>query len=345
MSQIANKRFYYINSNNGVPNGISTWTNQIQTNDSDRFNRIVLLSASIPISYYIVQSGFNTFTLTENGVHTIITIPAGNYNANSFAIILSGILNTSSPNHLTYIITFPISFTSNNTGLYTYNVNSSAISVSFSFSSNNDLNEQLGFVRGSMVSFTPGIGSSTLLSSNVIKFIPEDSLFIHCNAVNEPGNDVSSDILETIYFGNNTVFANNSYICPDPMAYSRRISSLSKSITFSITNESGLPLTFNGLNINMTIMVYRDLDYYVESLKIARLTLMSLHDIEEEEKKVVPDREFFEPLTDTHTAHTTHDKALSNEEEFSSIKSNTPPSPDESTNSITPSEASGLNLR
>lgn len=262
MSQIKTKRFFYVTSGSQLTGLNSTFQVSLQIPDNANFDRISLIQANIPISYYMVQTGFNTFTLRENSTSVTITVPAGNYNANSFSTILPTLLNTASPNSLTYTITYPINYTENNTGLFTYTVNSSTVAVSLIMASNNDLCEQLGFNVGSTNTFTAVSGTSTLASANVIKFISEDTIFIHSNIVDNEYNDV----LQEIYFSNNTIFSNQSWLNPDPLALSKKLSTnKSQGVSFSITNENGTPIYLNGLSVNFTIMLYKDNDFYRKS--------------------------------------------------------------------------------
>ena len=68
---------------------------QIPLNED--YDSICVPQISIPISYYLIQDGYNTFTLIENGSSYLVTIPVGNYNLNSFCEVVSSLLsNTTS---------------------------------------------------------------------------------------------------------------------------------------------------------------------------------------------------------------------------------------------------------
>ena len=82
---------------------------------------VVVLQASIPSSFYLIQDGLNTFGLVEDGVTTTITVPPGNYSARVFASVVSTLMTTASPNHWTYSITLP-GVTAPSTGKFTYSV-------------------------------------------------------------------------------------------------------------------------------------------------------------------------------------------------------------------------------
>lgn len=99
MEEITEKRIYYINSGNQLSSLISYFTVPIEIPNG--YDRITVLGAQIPISFYLVQQGYNTFTLTENGTSVVISITIGSYNANSFSLALLSLLNANSPNGYT----------------------------------------------------------------------------------------------------------------------------------------------------------------------------------------------------------------------------------------------------
>ena len=75
---------YYINSNNRINASDTSYNFSMKINipspqDGSAYDRVVVLGASIPISFYLIQVGLNTFTVTENGVIRTITLTAGNY--------------------------------------------------------------------------------------------------------------------------------------------------------------------------------------------------------------------------------------------------------------------------
>lgn len=260
MAQIREKRFYYIDSGTQLTSANNTFSYPLQASPSDNWDRVTVMQVNIPISYFMVQSGQNTFTLDENGTLATITVPAGNYNANSWSIIVAGLLNTASPNGYTYKITYPISYTDNNTGMFTYIVNTtSPVSFTVPTLETSTICEQVGLVSGSTNPFTASGGSSTLVSTNVVKFIPEDTIFIHSNLCDAGYND----ILQEIYFGQNTVLGNQVFINPCPEMYSKKL--VSKNIqlaSFTITDERRRPIYLNGLNILITLCFYKDNKFY-----------------------------------------------------------------------------------
>lgn len=250
MDQITEKQIFYINSGDQLINVKNTWKADLQLPSySERFDRITVLQANIPISYYMIQSGYNSFVLNENGTSVEISITPGNYNANSFSTIMSSLLTTNSPNGYTYTIIYPINFTENNTGKFTFRVSNSVVQISFIFD-DSPIHEQFGFDANSENFFSGGY----LTSQNVLKFIPEDTLFIHSSLV----NNNQDDVLQEFYNSNSIPFSILTWLNPDPLAFSKPlVKGLQKNISFSITDEDGKPIFMNGLNIMLSICLYK----------------------------------------------------------------------------------------
>ena len=268
MSVFENTRIYYINTGNSLIGTNNTYSQAIQINESEKFDRVVLLQAEIPVSYYVINEGSNEFLLTELGTSVSIQIPRGNYNAESFSIAVKALLDLNSPNGYTYSIRYPNNYTENNTGLFTYTVNTNASPISLEFG-DTPLVEQFGFQRRSINEFTPGLSTSSLMSDVVMKFIPEDTIFVHSSLV----DNGSDDVLQPLFFGNSSVLGNLSYLCPDPLAYSKPLVSVSdKAPIFTFTDENNTPVYFNGQNVVLTVMFFKVNKIYDEiKSSLARL--------------------------------------------------------------------------
>jgi len=243
---------YYINSiarTSGTP---GNFTCEVQIPKSENYDRVTLLQANIPVSYYLVGVGYNTFQLVENNgvatTTTTITLVPGNYTANSFITVIVPLLNTASPNGWIYSITIPNGFTSSNTGKFTFTV-SNNLTRQPSFVLNN-MWEIFGFEQNSTNTFV----GNTLTSTNVVKFVPEDSLMIHSDICDNGENSILQEV-----FGNNSVaFSNITYQCPDVLSYSRRLrTNQSNSYTFSLTDEHNRQVDLNGVNVIFTIVLFK----------------------------------------------------------------------------------------
>jgi hypothetical protein len=106
MSYISEKRIYYVNSANRTTNinsSNSDFDFKLDVPDNS-YSSVVVLSMSIPLSYYLVQNNHNTFQLQEGTTSATIAVQAGNYSATLFAQKVSQQMTTLSPNHWAYTI-------------------------------------------------------------------------------------------------------------------------------------------------------------------------------------------------------------------------------------------------
>ncbi len=257
------KQFYYINSDNRMTGSTSQFSVEVQIPTLSNFDSICLTQASMPVSYYLIVDGSNTFGLIENGVETIITIVPGNYNINSFSIIISALLNAHSPNGWTYTMTYANSFTQNATGKLTYTVtgnsgNQPALHMNPNHNNLNYTYQQFGFDFASTNTFV----GNTLVSQNVVSFINENSIYVHCDLV----DNGSDDILQEIYSSNTIALSMLSYSCPDVEAYSKglRVNS-TKIANFYLTDENNKPIDLNGLDWVFTIILYKRNDFFTKA--------------------------------------------------------------------------------
>lgn len=252
MSYIQNKRIFYIDSHQRVTGSHSDFAYSINLNPTEKYDRCVVLSAVIPKSYYLIAAPYSSFTLTEGTSNVTVTIPDGNYSASSFRIAVTNLLNAVSPNHYTYSITYPNTATSANTGLYTYSVTgNSGTQPSFTFSSNDTVNEQFGFDVG-----TYTFSGNTLTSINVIKMQSEDTVYIHSDMCTNGTDNVLQEI-----FSNAPDFSSIKYQCVNVEAYSKNITTQNNNVyRFIITDEDGRTLNLNGLNVVFVLCVYKNDD-------------------------------------------------------------------------------------
>ena len=122
---IASKQIFYVDSAQRIVSDTSTTSNfsyKFDIDPNSNFDMVVVLDLSIPTSYYLVQSGQNTFILEELGVPTIITVSVGNYSRSSFGNTITTLLNSNSPNSWTYSILKSNSITGPETGRFHYTV-------------------------------------------------------------------------------------------------------------------------------------------------------------------------------------------------------------------------------
>ena len=253
------KKLIYIDSGAQLTSSKNTWNVSIDINLEGDYNRITVLQSQIPVSYYVIGSGANTFTLTEGNSSVTITIPPANYNVFSFSTTVGALLTSASPNGYTYTISYPNSYTSADTGLFTYTVNSIARTVSFTFPDKSPLSEQFGFVTGSTNYFKVSGAVQTITSTNVVNFTPENSLYIRCSFCDGESTSEQSDVLLAVYGSNVQPYSTITFTNPCPLETSKRLSSKDRNLSFSVCDENAQPIFMNGGNIQMTLMFYKDI--------------------------------------------------------------------------------------
>ena len=244
-------RIVYIDSSRRT-NGTNTdFTKTLSMSPNEDYDMVCVLYAQIPISYYLVSSPSNTFKLTELTTTVTITIPSGNYSANSFKSVVQTLLNTFSPNHWVYKIDMNNSFTSVSDGLYYYTVTLNTGQPTFTFTTG--LYEQFGFLANTAYTFS----GSALKSLNVINFIPETSLFLYSDLIETKDNNNNS-ILQEFYGENAVSFSNIVYQCRTVEGYSKRIKNgFSNSFTISLMNQHGNLVDLNNRPFFVTLLFYK----------------------------------------------------------------------------------------
>ena len=252
------KKVIYIDSGAQLTSAKNTWNIPIDINLEGDYNRITVIQSQIPVSYYVIGSGANTFTLTEGKSSVTVTITPANYNVFSFSSTVGALLNTASPNGYTYTIAYPNAYTSPDTGLLTYTVNSIVQTVSFTFPTKSPLSEQFGFVTGSTNSFNVSGLTQTLTSTNVVNFTPENSLYIRCNFCDGESTSEQSDVLLAVYGSNVQPYSTITFTNPCPLETSKRLSSRDRNLSFSVCDENAQAIYMNGGNIQLTLMFFKD---------------------------------------------------------------------------------------
>ena len=247
------KYIAYVNSYNklSVTDTTSNFSVKINLPKNNVFDRVVVAQASIPKSYYMIPNGFNTFTLQEPSKSPqIVIIPYGNYTKSSLLTQLALSLNTASQlNYVLPITGYTYTVTSSTlTGMLTFSV-SGSINPSFIFTMN--VYEQLGFVANTTYTFV----NSTLTSPNVLKLQLEDTLYILSDCSN-----ALSGVLQEVYC-NSADFSNITFYQQNAELYSKNlICNQNNVFRFTLTDENFRPLNLNGLNMNMTLIFYKNND-------------------------------------------------------------------------------------
>lgn len=193
------KYMVYIESNQRLSGSSHDFLIIYETPSNTEFDSMCCISASIPKSFYMVDSGFNTFQISEDGGSTFVTItaPVGNYNVNSFITTMVGLMKPPNTTN-TYTITYPNALTSADTGKFTFATTGVlANQPIFRFINKFGFNVQMGFgisntnpSQNTDYTFT----ANSLTSTNVINMQPSKEIYISCDSV----NDGFSNILQNI---------------------------------------------------------------------------------------------------------------------------------------------------
>lgn len=245
--QVLNPYYVFVNSRDRISGTDENFLYNIKFPDNE-FDRVVVLNALIPKSYYLIQNGpfENIFELQEDAATVTVTVPVGSYLLSTFKNTIGALLTTASPSGLTYTLTYP----ANNlpdTGKWTYTHNGA---VQSSIIVNQHFFEPMGFIAGSTNAFT----GATLESTCVIKLQSEDRLKISSNCCLN-GRD---DVLVSINSTSSINYSSINYICPAPEFYSRILSSKNNNTySFTLTDEDGELIQLNGLNLNFTLLFYK----------------------------------------------------------------------------------------
>lgn len=240
--------YVYVDSNNRITGTSSNFTYNMALPTDHDFTHVTLLNALIPKSYYLIQAGYNTFQLQEGATIVTVSLPVGNYLLNVFKSTVATALTAASPNGWTYSVSYPAASLPD-TGKFTYSVVGNASQPSLIFGP--VLYEPFGFLPGSTNVFV----ANSLISATVINLGAETRLIIHSNLVNNPNVDNN---LISINAANSIPYSTISYINYAPEYRSHKLNSKNiNSANFSLTNEAGILLDLNGLNMNLTVMFYR----------------------------------------------------------------------------------------
>lgn len=249
---VTNPHYVYVNSRDRIAGSGNdeNFTYNIQFPQGFDYTHVVCLNALIPKSYYLIQDGplENIFQLKENNTTVTVTVPIGSYLLSAFRTVIGTLLTNASPNGLTYTLTYPVS-SGADTGKWTFTQTNASVVSSLIF--NAHFFEPFGFLANSTNVFS----GLTLISTCVIKLQSEDRLLIHSNIVNNPGMD---DVLVSINSTTSINYSSIAYTCPAPEFYSHLLSSQNNNTySFSLTDENGELMQLNGLNLNITLLLYK----------------------------------------------------------------------------------------
>jgi hypothetical protein len=265
MSISRDSTIFIVDSSQAIPGGTAgNFSFVMNIPKGILYDRVVMLQCIIPKSYYLVSAPLNTMVLLEPGAAPVtITLVPGDYNVLTWLPIIGALLTANSPHGWVYTITFPNSTNQVDTGKFTYTVAGNAgVQPSFIFPDffHSTVYEQFGFNPGPVNGTnTVTFVANTLVSTNVVKFQVEDVIMVHSNMAYNNDQSSFNDVLQEIYASSTPSFSNIIYQNSGAIeAYSKTLLNRNNNVyQFILTDEHGNQLNFNGLNVVMTIMVYR----------------------------------------------------------------------------------------
>ena len=252
-----NSRIEYINSANRTVGTNENFIYTMTLAPDEQYDHVCVLFANIPISYYVIRAGFNTFRLQELTTTVTITIPPGNYSAPSFITVVVPLMNAASPNSWIYSMNINNSFTSGSDGKFYYSVSGNGSNQPTIITTQNVYN-QLGLNQNSTNTFV----SNALVSTNVVNFVPETTLYLYSDLI-ETKNNNTTNVLQELYGENNTNFANLVYQCTSVEGYSKRIKQAkTNSFSIQLLDEYENVMNLNGQPFFVTLLFYRSNDVF-----------------------------------------------------------------------------------
>lgn len=247
MSYFEEHQIFYINSNNRITGNNSNFSVSLNIDKNISYDRVVLLDASIPKSYYSIQNGYNTFQVTENMITRTIILSVGNYTRTSFKNELLNKLNNGGIGWIYSVTLQNIGVTVDN-GHLIFSVSGNSSQPIFIFT--NSLYEQMGFNNNSSYEFI----DNNLESINVININPEQTLFLRSDICQNEYNNILSNIV-TSY---SSSYSQINYINYSPLETSKIYNGDGKTtFNFILTDENGIEIDLQGQNMIFTIMIYR----------------------------------------------------------------------------------------
>ena len=114
--------------------------------------------------------------------------------------------------------------------------------------------------------------SNTLISTNVIKLSPEDSILIHSDLCSNYGND----ILQEVYTATTGTFSSIVFQNFDIESNYKKLTTTKNNVyRLYITSEEFLPINLNGQNIVITLMLFKKNDIWSMLKGIIKYMLLS----------------------------------------------------------------------
>lgn len=252
MNHITQKQTLYVNSkfkNSGTHSNF-TYNLDIDPNKISIFNRVSVLDAIIPKSFYTIDSSNNTFTVEENSIQRTITITPSNYSRKSFRSHLTTLLNTGNEAGYTYTISYDQSTSSGDDGKYTFTVTTVSPQPIFILG-NTGPSDALGLELNTSYTFT----SDQLKSVNVSNFRQLNRIILSSNICQNYNNNFLQQIIsndnnfEYIIFKNDLIYETYK-------DFVERTGS--NNYYFKLLDEDLNEIDLNGLSISFTLLLWKE---------------------------------------------------------------------------------------
>jgi hypothetical protein len=271
------------NSKNRVSGNASSFVSTPVDLNLNSYDSVVLLAASIPKSWYNVPSNYNTFTLTEKGVSTTITIPPGSYTKINLSLKLAALLTAGSVtlgNNWTYTCTYPAP-TEPDDFKYTFTVSGNGLfQPSFTFTTVSP-ERQLGFEQSTTYNFV----ANTLQSVNAINLAYVLRIFLKSNICDTANDGILAEFQNIgSYPSQSVVYYQETEIDVNTKVFNK---SNTNSWTFTIVDSFDRIVDLNGIPFSFTLCFFQRSDTH----ELHRTDLMiqneqRLFRIEQEQKKI-----------------------------------------------------------
>ena len=239
--------------------------------DEDR-TYISPLTVDIPMSFYVVRPGKDTFQVSEDNGSTWINVSLqdGNYSIDTLVIQLQTKLNSL----LTYTYTVKTATTddvnSPETGKLYFYVSGNINQPKFRFYLSNDDNsdtlfETMGFNfygqeynDGAVFNFE----ANKLTSPNICQLNPENYIKIYCSGITgfDNNNIKGSQPLLVISTRQAVPFSNLIFNNSDLLSYARKFNKRATTIKFTLTDEYDTPIDMNGINWSISCVFFERQD-------------------------------------------------------------------------------------
>ena len=223
----------------------SNFQYKIDLPNNNAYNRVILLTAVIPKSFYMVSTGNNTFQIQELGVLRLITIPVGNYTITTFQTAI--LLAMNSGTSYTYTVSY-----STLTNKFTFFVSGySGFMPQFIFT--NSLYECFGFAKNSTNVFIQSSVCS-LPSTAMINLSPYEVLYIR--------SDMTAHsygcILDIVPMCLTPAYSFVSYQNTTDHTMRELVGNQNTIFTFMITDNQNRIVDLNGKDITLTLCLHHD---------------------------------------------------------------------------------------